>query len=722
MKSVNIENRPDLIVSVESRKGGVGKTTAALCLARILLRNGYAVLVLDLDVTGTNAADIAGSPFWSSDLHVVQDSSTSDTVASRPANLITMFDELFMSGKAIPGFAIEKGPPNALQVDLTKVNVLGSQIYSMDKPKGDGNGTTSIARPGVLFDDLHTLWLLELVKQFVSSFTRRVTVERSRKVAVVLDNSPGYVGLAPEIHEWLTDLGPICGKFLTITSLDGQDMRACGRAIEVLHDLYTSKWETGRLFEAAMAPGEGVKVHKSQRAFLMRLASAVKEGPEKNDPLAFYRPSPDFQKLGEEFRATPSRYIAALANKVPRAIKAGDLSYVYDIGVDRVPSMLGDLLRGDNTSRKWIGRMVCYDEYLENQFLLQYLQRGERRPKGYLHRLIETLASAEEQLRRACDEDSFNPFGSDGRHLDRLRAGLMHASDIVTRARLAVESAGLGHLSRLIREEWLPGTIVPGFRGALTGLLRETRFPFIEMDRFDPSVESKSEGRREFTEWFKNRLLHDRLPRVRDAHAEEKRVVEQLAGVLSSLVGLSLASPIWDSPLKEELPSLFAVVLAVELTHWSLRREGRPPGPSIQCFLAQEAIEPREFRGELVGKLMHMSSPLFHRFILEREEPEGLGFADFYKACTSAQARLIDAQADAAFIVQLLRFMVNGEIEQGVLFPFVQGIANDVIVAKSVTHRGATGRIAKASRTSEYFAEFDEVLRSILSGWGVPNV
>jgi len=54
----------DLIVSVESRKGGVGKTTAALCLSRLLRKREYAVLVLDLDVTGTNAADIAESPFW----------------------------------------------------------------------------------------------------------------------------------------------------------------------------------------------------------------------------------------------------------------------------------------------------------------------------------------------------------------------------------------------------------------------------------------------------------------------------------------------------------------------------------------------------------------------------------------------------------------------------------------------------------------------------------
>ena len=44
-------------VSVESRKGGVGKTTAALNLARLFQKRQHAVLFLDVDMTGTNAVD-----------------------------------------------------------------------------------------------------------------------------------------------------------------------------------------------------------------------------------------------------------------------------------------------------------------------------------------------------------------------------------------------------------------------------------------------------------------------------------------------------------------------------------------------------------------------------------------------------------------------------------------------------------------------------------------
>ena len=93
----------DLIVSVESRKGGVGKTTAALCLGRLLKQRGYAVLVLDLDVTGTNAADIADSPFWAKDIHTVRDSAGIVSEGRPPpVNLLTMFERCFMSGQRCP--------------------------------------------------------------------------------------------------------------------------------------------------------------------------------------------------------------------------------------------------------------------------------------------------------------------------------------------------------------------------------------------------------------------------------------------------------------------------------------------------------------------------------------------------------------------------------------------------------------------------------------------
>jgi len=60
-----------LIVSVESRKGGVGKTTATLCLAKLLIQKGREVLFLDTDITGTNVGDALDSPFWKDCTYIV---------------------------------------------------------------------------------------------------------------------------------------------------------------------------------------------------------------------------------------------------------------------------------------------------------------------------------------------------------------------------------------------------------------------------------------------------------------------------------------------------------------------------------------------------------------------------------------------------------------------------------------------------------------------------
>jgi cellulose biosynthesis protein BcsQ len=111
---------PDLIVSVESRKGGVGKTTAALCLSRILRNRSYSVLVLDLDVTGTNAADIGDSPFWTDDLHIVQKPARAGT-ATEPLNLIELFDRCFMAGRAVPDFSTQDSSLELLRVDLRSI-------------------------------------------------------------------------------------------------------------------------------------------------------------------------------------------------------------------------------------------------------------------------------------------------------------------------------------------------------------------------------------------------------------------------------------------------------------------------------------------------------------------------------------------------------------------------------------------------------------------------
>ena len=115
---------------------------------------------------------------------------------------------------------------------------------------------------------------------------------------------------------------------------------------------------------------------------------------------------------------------------------------------------------------------------------------------------------------------------------------------------------------------------------------------------------------------------------------------------------------------------------------------------------------------------MEIFRPL--RFFRHHMMEEGdTNIARFYKACTSAQARLIDFAADSRFLIQLLRFIVEGEMTKGDLFPFVRGIAEDVIINKTLRHEDAPARMAKGLQTAEYFREFDQVLMRVLKDWEV---
>jgi len=736
---MNIEKKqtiPSLIVSVESRKGGVGKTTAALCLARLLLKKRFAVLVLDLDVTGTNAADIAKSPFWEKDLHVIReeaDRGAENNSEIRPINLITLFDQYFMAGKAIPVFSTLSTIAGGMEIDLEKVNVLGSQIYKTESQIGQdknekqknkqGKGTTCIARPGILFDDLHTLWLLEFIKQITDNFMSVARSLQYFKIAIILDNSPGYVGIAPAIQEWLTDRGPEHSKFLTVTSLDTQDLLACERAIAALHELFTRKWQTSCLFSDAGKEGSGIDVGEDQEVFFMRLAISAAGRSATDDSLAFYRNSKQAASKpksgsGQRFCDHPASYIAAIINRVPKAVKTGRLVYVLPSILRQSSSTFGQVLGIIDDERKWRERMIYYDEYIENQFLLLSLKRGRRRSERRMLGLINSLNKAENQLRASSSEkggSSLSLFDMDRQHHHRLRTQLVRINEIVSYARSSVDDAGLGHLSRLVHDEWLPGSIVPDFRSSLMRLLSESDYPFFETMPFELDYSPVNSKARDFVAGLKKHILMEyRHSLMRENKILDQKTSDVLASVLSGLVGLSLTSSFWKPPFEKEMPALFSAVLAFELEHWTKRREYQSSKLGLPRFLAQESVTQTE-----LFKYINNESFRFVKHYMMRKEKNS--FPEFYKACTSAQARLVDSVADSRFLIQLLHFMVEGEMKRNALFPFVRGLAEDVIINKIVSHEEAPNRMARALQTVEYFRDFDGVLKKVLAAWGVTH-
>jgi hypothetical protein len=300
-------------------------------------------------------------------------------------------------------------------------------------------------------------------------------------------------------------------------------------------------------------------------------------------------------------------------------------------------------------------------------------------------------------------------------HYMQLGSQLSIVNNIVNNTLSSVRNAGLDRLANLIHDEWLPGSIIPDFKIALSAFFRESDFPFFEVPPpFEFDAAELNQKSNMFVMNFKNDILK-RLHHTEMINLDknDKNTIDIMASILSTLVVLS-TSPTWHSPFLEKISDLFARILTIELKHWAKRTEEKFSKISIQRFLAQESVTQNEIHKDL-EMFPHV---LFIRHHMSEKYDS---IEKFYKACTYAQARLIDFASDSKFLLQLLSFIVKGEIENGKLFPYVKGIMEDVIVKKVLSHENAESRIAKALQTADYFNEFDRVINGILRVWEISN-
>ncbi len=715
---------PNLIVSVESRKGGVGKTTAALCLSQLLRSRNYAVLFLDLDITGTNAADIAKSPFWESQVSIVKCGRDDDS-PSKPCNLLQIFDQCYMMGKQIPRFKLQSDSSrNSIQIYSDKINIIGSQIYNTEIDRSKDNlmdDDLCIMKPSVLFDELHSYWLLDFVKQLIEDFVDSSS-KKALKVAIVIDNSPGFVGIAPTIHEWLTDLGPKRGKFLFVSSLDLQDLHSCNYAINYVHKLFTSKWNTHRQYIEADTTSNKMSTLNNE-SFFFRLATS---NPGANtSSLAFFLNARkghqiDDSDIGKLFISNPDKYLAIVLNRVPREVKwksfDGVLASIDEMNFSSIESLF--------QSKGIRSRMVFYDEYIENQFLLTLLRptRGSIKLQNKWHRLIERVDMLEEKIsdNQRINGRGFHFFSTDHvPDIEWFSTRLAQLNSIITQTLTDLDEMGLFRKTRLIHDEWLPGSIVPSFRLSLSSLLRDCKLPFIDLSPSEYDINLSRNDTIAYTEMIYGGLIN-RVPQLikNPLPIELDQLLKILTSGISILAGLSFNPLYWDSPIDMELLNLFAIVLSIEVAHWSKESEGSKKKRTLQEFLAQESVSLKELR---TGRDLFNGSVRFIKHFLNKGDE---AFVEFYRSCTAAQARLLDLEADSRFILQVIRYLVNHEIELNSkerhgLFPYIRGIAQKVILEKTLAHSEAQNELVKIHQTKEYFSEFNKVLDSILSNWEI---
>ena len=276
-------------ISIESRKGGVGKTTTALALAEVLLEEGFQVLMIDMDIVGTTI-DSTFINAYNANIHEVK-------LSGKPVNLVRLFKELYMAGMNVPAFAMEEEKKeNAFSFSFGKCNFIGSNIY-------EKNGVVPLEDPRILYDAYHAYWLLEFVKVISKSFADAARIDD--KVAVILDNSPGFSSIENGIHDYITDLGPSMGKILLVSTIDPQDIGACRQSKSIIQSLFDEKKAAGSYYRSMIERGEGLK-RKSQ-AFDSVWTSLCASGGHQ----------PEYYT--SEHGAEPP-FVSILVNKVPQII------------------------------------------------------------------------------------------------------------------------------------------------------------------------------------------------------------------------------------------------------------------------------------------------------------------------------------------------------------------------------------------------------------------
>jgi len=332
-------NNEYIAISIESRKGGVGKTTVAMNLARLfLVHEKYEVIFLDLDMSGTEASKFVPSlqkqKIWTDRIHIIKKPNMEDNHPE--LNIVELF-ESYMMGEEIPNIVWEsnqdRNGTHEFVLSSGKINLFSSFIKRKNQYS---NESGHIYGPAVLFDEIHSFWFIAMIKDLVNKCSQTLSPEK--KLVVIIDNAPGYSGLEPVIEDWLTDLGPLRSKFLFICSVDTQDILACFKSLSEIEHIYNTKWDASRKFLSMAIDKQIDSIEDIHKIFFNRLAETYSNcnGIPANSPqcidcgLCFYRSR--ITEAGELFKNTPPLSLAIIVNKVPESIyqehyklKIGDL-------------------------------------------------------------------------------------------------------------------------------------------------------------------------------------------------------------------------------------------------------------------------------------------------------------------------------------------------------------------------------------------------------------
>lgn len=652
------ESRNFKIISVESRKGGVGKTTAALNLADLLLEKGYRVLLLDLDITGTSISGSFNNSYWGKRINSIKDYQDNN----KDLNLLKFFKNHFLTGEPWPGFFKTSG------IDIFRINVISSEIYA--------ENSELICDPRIIFDELHTFWIIELIEDICNSFINECSNYKGSskdKVAVILDNSPGYVGLGKAVHEWLADIGPENGNFITVSSLDVQDIKSCINSIIAIDSLIDYRVEAAKLYHS-LKQGNTNSLDVSDLTENLKTFFNNLVTNNNNDKYSYYRNWSVTSKKTDK-----TKYQSFIINKVPPEIRSRTFKYnaekVFSDSEDCKKIFYKFTGLQDRLEPK---NCVYYDEFIHFQFVEPYIEKAKVRTnkvsslKGYFTRINKTIKFNSDTHKK--DNEGRNVLNS-----------IYEYEKLLSKVLIKLGNANYENIVRLIEDRWHP-------MAPLSTLLQV-------LDDFDERELKEDISFQDFIS-----KLSSYLKRVQ---TENRYFDFKYKDEVKIFVSYNLRQA--TNVIKEFLLSEYFSQEVTDNFIYIMT--------NLQYILPRTIDKPFEQTQKSLSD-KNIVALLDNNF---KSQVDSKKIVDLYTLFNYVQNRIINCNEDFSFLITVLeRATIGAEDSDSDIFPNIRDILDDVIVNRNVSHKESLIRLSKAFNRAKYMSDFRKVLEeNVINQWNL---
>jgi hypothetical protein len=243
------------LYSIQSSKGGVGKTTIALNLAKSLQKNGSVSFIFDLDLCGTSISDMmirkVSQERLFGDIKVTNLLYRKMVKDNTPEDLLGAFISYV-------SYNLEQNPLQQIEkkIEALKIPQVFSEVILL--PSGTFSQTTLASQnesQHLLFNEIHAGWFCDFIFKIIERienakvFENVVNGREQFTINIIFDNAPGWSALRPLVETKIIEGHYDQYKFIFVSSPDEMDIRASVKRIYDLYIDYLRKFYTLAKFE-----------------------------------------------------------------------------------------------------------------------------------------------------------------------------------------------------------------------------------------------------------------------------------------------------------------------------------------------------------------------------------------------------------------------------------------------------------------------------------------